>query len=380
MPASRSHTAVAFAGARKPLQAIQVPTEAPKDDEILIQSQFTASTPLDLHRADGGLLMKLGDIFGSTTAGVVVKVGPQASGRLRVGDRVFGWAFQEPRYKAHQEYVTAPEWMFGKIPENISSEEAATIPENLITIFNTLATDLALPTPWPKPEDYVPDHANDPILVWGAGSSVGQSALQVLRWYGYRHILATASPAHHEYLRGLGATECFDYRDASVLAAASRMHEKGGKKSDGAPETIPFIIDCIGSRDGSLGPILQQKLAQRGSIVAVMLPVILTHASPDQAPEYAMDAAEVAGSLGTVASSGVTVKGVRTFFVYENNPLFKEKLPSEIIPALLAQKIVTPQRYRLVEGKTILEREENALKQMREGAVSGVKLVWRTSN
>ncbi|KAK6852033.1 hypothetical protein PG995_012158 [Apiospora arundinis] len=91
--------------------------------------------------------MKLGDIFGSTTAGVVVKVGPQASGRLRVGDRVFGWAFQEPRYKAHQEYVTAPEWMFGKIPENISSEEAATIPENLITIFNTLATDLALPTP-----------------------------------------------------------------------------------------------------------------------------------------------------------------------------------------------------------------------------------------
>ncbi|KAK8007034.1 hypothetical protein PG989_001024 [Apiospora arundinis] len=349
MPASRSHTAVAFAGARKPLQAIQVLTEAPKDDEILIQSQFTASTPLDLHR-----------------------VGPQASGRLRVGDRVFGWAFQEPRYKAHQEYVTAPEWMFGKIPENISSEEAATIPENLITIFNTL------------PEDYVPDHANDPILVWGAGSSVGQSALQVLRWYGYRHILATASPAHHEYLRGLGATECFDYRDAGVaqkvLAAASRMHEKGGKKSDGAPETIPFIIDCIGSRDGSLGPILQQKLAQRGSIVAVMLPVILTHASPDQTPEYAMDAAEVAGSLGTVASSGVTVKGVRTFFVYDNNPLFKEKLPSEIIPALLAQKIVTPQRYRLVEGKTILEREENALKQMREGAVSGVKLVWRTSN
>ncbi|KAK8117871.1 NAD(P)-binding protein [Apiospora kogelbergensis] len=373
MAANRTHTAIAFVGARKPLEAIQVPTVSPKGDEILIRSQFTASTPLDLHRADGGLLMKSGDIFGSTTVGVVEEVGPSAAGRLQVGDRVFGWAFQEPRYKGHQEYVTAPEWMFGKIPENISSEEAATVSENLITVFNTMATDLGLPTPWPKPENYVPDHANDPILVWGAASSVGQFALQVLRWYGYRQILATASPSHHEYLRGLGASECFDYRDAGiaqkVLAAASRLHQSGAN-SDGAAEAIPFIIDCIGSRDGSLGPIIRGKIAQTGSVVAVMLPV----------PEYSMDVAEVLGSLGTAASSGITVKGVRTFFVYNNNPFFKEKLPSEIMPALLAQGIVTPQRYRLVEGKNMLEREENALQQMREGGVSGVKLVWRTLN
>lgn len=115
MAANRTHTAIAFVGARKPLEAIQVPTVSPKGDEILIRSQFTASTPLDLHRADGGLLMKSGDIFGSTTVGVVEEVGPSAAGRLQVGDRVFGWAFQEPRYKGHQEYVTAPEWMFGKV-------------------------------------------------------------------------------------------------------------------------------------------------------------------------------------------------------------------------------------------------------------------------
>ena len=118
MADNRTHTAVAFVGTRKPLEAIRVPTVAPEGDEILIRSQFTASTPLDLHRADGGLLMKPGDIFGSTTVGVVEEVGPRAAGRLRVGDRVFGWAFQEPRYKAHQEYVTAPEWMFGKVGDS----------------------------------------------------------------------------------------------------------------------------------------------------------------------------------------------------------------------------------------------------------------------
>lgn len=115
MATPRTHTALAFVGARKPLQAIRVPTVSPEGDEILIRSQFTDSTPLDLHRADGGLLQQPGDLFGSTTVGVVEEVGAGASGRLRVGDRVFGWAFQEPQYKGHQEFVTAPEWMFGKV-------------------------------------------------------------------------------------------------------------------------------------------------------------------------------------------------------------------------------------------------------------------------
>ncbi|KAK7960496.1 hypothetical protein PG988_011710 [Apiospora saccharicola] len=383
MTTTRTHTAVAFVAARQPLEAIQVPTASPEGDEILIRSQFTASTPLDLHRADGGLLQKPGEIFGLTTVGVVEEVGAGASGRLRVGDRVFGWAFQEPRYRAHQEFVTAPEWMFGKIPDNISSEGAATVPENLITVFNTMAIDLGLPTPWPKPEGYVPDHAEDPILVWGAGSSVGQYALQVLRWYGYRHVLATASPSHHEYLEGLGASACFDYRDPDVaekvLSAASEMHRRKSGAKESQTNTIPFIIDCIGSRDGSLRPILEREMAQRGSVVAVMLPVILTHASPDQAPEYSMDAGEVARGLGAADDSGIAVKGVRTFFVYEKSAFFKEKLPSEIMPGLLAQGIVKPQRLRVIEGDSIVEREENALRVMREGAVSGIKLVWRTS-
>lgn len=243
-----------------------------------------------------------------------------------------------------------------------------------------MAIDLGLPTPWPKPAGYAPAGADAPVLVWGAASSVGQSALQLLRWYGYRHVLATASPAHHAYLRGLGASACFDYRDpdvaAKLLAAASEMHGKSGSEER---ELIPYIIDCIGSRDGSLRPILEGKMAQPGSVVAVMLPVILTHAGPEQAPEYSMDAGEVARGLGTAADPGVTVKGVRTFFVYEKSAFFRAKLASEMLPALLAEGVVKPQRYRLVEGGSIVEREENALRVMREGGVSGVKLVWRTS-
>lgn len=59
--------------------------------------------------------------------------------------------------------------------------------------------------------------------------------------------------------------------------------------------------------------------------------------------------------------------------------MFREKLSTEIIPTLLEQGIVRPNRYRVIEGETLLERAKKALDIIRDG-VSGEKLVWRVSN
>lgn len=59
--------------------------------------------------------------------------------------------------------------------------------------------------------------------------------------------------------------------------------------------------------------------------------------------------------------------------------MFREKLSTEIVPTLLAQGVVRPNRYRVIEGETLLERASKALDIIREG-VSGEKLVWRVSN
>jgi len=182
-------------------------------------------------------------------------------------------------------------------------QEAATFPENFVTIFNTMATDLKLQTPWPKPEDYVPAHVDTPILIWGAASSVGQYAIQILNFYGYKRLIATASSEHHEYLKKLGAAACFDYRNADVV---QKLLDHVDVQTAGEPK-FPFIIDCICSKKGSLTPI--SKIAQSGSIVAAMLPVILTHATKDQTPEYSMD---VASSV--VWAEGVVPRGVRTHY------------------------------------------------------------------
>lgn len=266
-------------------------------------------------------------------------------------------------------------------------EQVATIPENFVTVFNTMVTDLDLETPWPKPAGYVPERAEEPILIWGAASSVGQQAIQVLKYYGYRNLIATASPAHHDYLIKLGAAQVVDYRDPKV---AQLLLDAGKKVRGNAQPAIPMVIDCIGSQEGSLKPIA--KVAQEGTRVAIMLPVILKHSSNEQMPEYSMEVQDAAPW-----AEGVEPRGVRTHFVYNvsftalmpffhyitdeifQNVFFKQNLACNIMPAFLAEGIVVPQRYRVIEGDSILDRATNALNALRDG-VSREKLVWRTSN
>lgn len=123
--------------------------------------------------------------------------------------------------------------------------------------------------------------------------------------WGYNNIIATASPAHHEYLRSLGAKAVFDYRDPNV---ASLVLESAGANADGP--AVPLILDCIASKYGSIAKLA--KIAQKGSKVAALLPVIVKDASDTEAPEYAMDVQSAADW-----AEGVEAKGVRTHFYQE---------------------------------------------------------------
>lgn len=60
--------------------------------------------------------------------------------------------------------------------------------------------------------------------------------------------------------------------------------------------------------------------------------------------------------------------------------MHKETLQPEIVPALLAQNIIQPNRQRVVVGATALERAEKALELMRSRAVSGETVVWRVTD
>jgi NADPH:quinone reductase-like Zn-dependent oxidoreductase len=371
-----THAAVVIVASRAPLEIAMRQTEAPGAGELLIHVQWTSSTPLDLHQADGGLLVTPPHVMGSSFGGTVVALGPNDPAnpdhhnpKLQVGDSVFGFAHRSPREKGHQTYLTTSTFLCSRLPANLTLESAVAVPANLVTAMHTVTADLELPLPWPvqKPEEEI---RTAPILLWGAASSVGDYALQVLHHWGYKNLFAVASSKHHDRLKALGAKATFDYNDSNV---AEQVFSYVGTLSKAGPR-IPYIIDCIGSLEGTLRPL--SKIAEQGTKVAIMLPVINVHASVDKPPEYEMDVSKV---LPGEWREGVKLLGTRTHF-YLQNELFKSRLQSEIVPALLEKGVIQPNKIRVVEGKTLLERAENALSLLRNQALSGEKLVWRVAD
>jgi NADPH:quinone reductase-like Zn-dependent oxidoreductase len=107
-----------------------------------------------------------------------------------------------------------------------------------------------------------------------------------------------------EKLRGLGAKQVFDYGNAEVVASIRHV---------GGEDGVPLILDCIGSKYGSIEPI--SKIAKTGTRVAVLLPVIVRDASETEAPEYEMDVNAAADWV-----AGVDARGVRTHFYTDVSP------------------------------------------------------------
>lgn len=130
--AQRTHAAVVTTALRAPLAVREVPTPVPTANEVLVRNLWTASTPLDLHQNDGGLLVSHPQVLGDGTAGVVVELGPDVKA-LQVGDKVFGFTWRSQAEKAHQEYVCAQENLLGKLPDGFELSEAVTLGNNFVT-------------------------------------------------------------------------------------------------------------------------------------------------------------------------------------------------------------------------------------------------------
>ena len=178
----------------------------------------------------------------------------------------------------------------------------------------------------------------------------------------------------------------FDYRDPDIVGKIVKA-----ASADAHPRpTVPLILDTIGSKSGSLKQIAD--VAEAGAVVAMLLPVIVKDATDIKEPVYSMEAEKEAAWR-----DGVVVRGVRTHFYlqvglipagfksvgmadWRQNELFKKKLQPEIMPTLLAEGIVKPNRQKIVEGATMVERAQKAIDMLRRKEPSGERLVWRVAD
>ena len=65
--------------------------------------------------------------------------------------QVTAFSLGEARTRGLQEYTIQPYTLVGKVPDNVSLEDAATIPDNFVTAFFTLFSESGLEWPHPVP-------------------------------------------------------------------------------------------------------------------------------------------------------------------------------------------------------------------------------------
>lgn len=235
---------VAHQGAGR-LEVQEVARPAAHADRVRVRVRAAGLNRADLLQKRGRYPAPEGapaDIPGLEFAGEVEQLGEEARA-WRLGQRVFGITAGG----AQAEYVVVPESHVAEIPEGLSFEEAAAVPEVFITAHDALFTQGELRT-------------GERILVHAVGSGVGTAAVQLARAAGAGAVYGTARTAEKiELAREFGMDEGFVVGDdPRAFAEAVRVWTKGAG--------VNVLLDLVGSSylDANL-----DALAPRGRLLLV---------------------------------------------------------------------------------------------------------------
>jgi NADPH:quinone reductase-like Zn-dependent oxidoreductase len=203
-------------GGPEVLEIVDLPEPHPGPGEVRIAVHAAGVNPSDWKKREGQMDGELPQTLGYEAAGVVDELG-EGVRHVAVGDRVFGLA-ADGAAQAELAVLT----YYAPIPPSLDFAGAAALPSAIETA--TRALD----------QLGVRRGEGGTLLVNGASGSVGSAVVQLAVLRGAR-VIGTASPANHEYLRGLGA-EPVAYGDGLV----ERVREL-------APEGVDLALDVAGS-------------------------------------------------------------------------------------------------------------------------------------
>ncbi|VUC34028.1 unnamed protein product [Clonostachys rosea] len=317
--------------------------------EIAVKITATAINPVDWKIRDYGFFIKeWPTILGTDGAGEVVALGPETS-RFAIGDRVFFQGILGNKDSStFQQYSKIPEALASKTPQNITDEEAAGI--SVTTVCDTVGfydkTGQGLAAPWDEGGDKVGN--GKAVVVLGGSSSVGQYAIQLARLSGFDRIVTNSSPAHHEFLKKLGAHVVLDRSKATVEDFAEAIGEV----------PLEFVFDAISELETQ---ILGVKLLQEKNVSNAQL--ITVTAVQEQARE-----------LGQSKEPKVTIKNVLGLGSHPDLRYLSEALAKALggEDGWLAKGLFIPNRPSVVPGG--LAKLQEALNKVKEG-VSGQKVI-----
>ncbi|KIL62428.1 hypothetical protein M378DRAFT_81236 [Amanita muscaria Koide BX008] len=249
------------------IRTVDVPK--PGAGEVLVKVQSVALNPLDWKVQKYGVFVdRFPAVLGSDIAGDVVEIGEGVSG-FEVGDRVFFQGLSTNDSRGFQQYAKTTYPFIGKIPHNLTYDDASTISVTAFTsylaLFQKSPSGFGLPNILVEGRDKPVQQA---IVILGGASQVGQFALQLAKLGGLSPIITTASLKHADYLKSLGATHVID-RNASPDAISSEVSKITGSRgvkyvidAIATPETQQFGYDLL-STDGEIALVLPDAIKSK---------------------------------------------------------------------------------------------------------------------
>lgn len=207
-------------GGAEQLQLEEVSKPSLGKGELLIKVKAAAINRTDIISREGKSGYMKNPILGVEVAGEVVDGGEEAT--VPLGTRVMGLV----NGGGYAEYAVMPTDRAMVIPDSLSYEEAAAIPEVFLTAFQTLFWLGELSD-------------KETVLIHAGGSGVGTAAIQLASQLTNAKIITTAGSREKlDYCRSLGADIGINYKEQDF--AEEVLKETNGVGAD-------VILDFIGA-------------------------------------------------------------------------------------------------------------------------------------
>lgn len=326
-------------------------------DTILLRTSAVALNPVDT-KTRRPPFASPGCVSGTDCAGVVVAKGPAAvtAAPISIGDRVFGVVHGmhvlEPANGAFAHYAALAGHIVLKVPEHLSTEEAASMGTAITTVGLALFRSLEVPG--------YPDHPVDKktcILIYGASTATGTMAIQFAKLCGLT-VLATCSPKNHEMVKSYGAHFVYDYHPSAAADSIAAIKKQSGN-------ALKMVLDCVS--EGSTMEFCYNCIGRTGGRYTRLEPYAEgLHTRPNVKPDWILAPAAVGKPIGWPAP-----------FARDADPETKDWAKGYFVTVqgLLDRKLLRPHPLQIKDGgfEAVLE----GLEILEKRQLSGQKIVVR---
>ncbi len=228
-------------GGPQVLKPCSRPVPEPAENQLLIKVAAAGVNRPDCLQRKGGYAPPPGasDIPGLEVAGTVVALGEGVDAAI-TGRRVMALI----PGGGYAEYAVADAGSCLDVPDGLSDEEAAVIPETFFTVWHNVFQRGGLA-------------AGETLLVHGGSSGIGTTAIQLAKQFDASVIVTAGSAAKCRACLDLGADHAIHYREEDFVA---RVGEITGDRG------VDVILDMVG------GPYVERNYdaaAMDGRIVQI---------------------------------------------------------------------------------------------------------------